>query len=77
VADIASMAAKGEAKLRRKATSMATSYNAAKERAIGNYSAVGFGPTRTAAYGEGVRAATYRAPDPGKWSRNWQAKMRE
>lgn len=77
MADIAGMAAKGEAKLRRKATAMASSYNAAKDRAITNYSAVGFGPTRTANYGEGVRAATYRAPDPDKWSRNWSAKMRE
>jgi len=77
VADLAGMASKGEAKLRRKADAMASSYNAAKGRAVTNYSAVGFGPTRTAAYRAGVEAATYRAPDPGKWSRNWQAKMRE
>lgn len=77
MADLAPMAAKGEAKLRRKADQMASSYNAAKSRAITNFSAVGFGPARTSAYQAGINAATYRAPDPGKWSRNWQAKMRE
>lgn len=77
MADLAAMASKGEGKLRRKADSMASSYNAAKGRAVTNYSAVGFGPTRTANYRAGVEAATYRAPDPDKWSRNWMAKMRE
>ena len=77
MADIAGMASKGEGKLRRKASAMAASYGAAKERAKTNYAAVGFGPTRTSNYNSGVDAATYRAPDPGKWSRNWQAKMRE
>ncbi len=77
MADLAAMAAKGEGKLRRKAGAMASSYNAAKGRAVTNFSAVGFGPTRTANYRAGVEAATYRAPDPDKWSRNWQAKMRE
>lgn len=77
MADLAGMAAKGEAKLRRKADSMANSYNAAKGRAVQNFQAVGFGPTRTANYQAGVQAAQYRAPDAGKWSRNWQAKMRE
>jgi len=71
------MAAKGESKLRRKAASMATSYNAAKGRAVTNFAAVGFGPTRTANYRAGVEAATYTAPDPDKWSRNWLAKMQE
>ena len=71
------MASKGEGKLRRKAASMAQSYDASKARAITNFSAVGFGPRRTAAYSEGINAATYRAPDPGKWSRNWLAKMQE
>lgn len=74
---IAEMAAKGEAKLRRKAATMATSYNAAKGRAVTNFSAVGFGPTRTANYRAGVEAATYVAPDPTKWARNWLAKMQE
>ena len=74
---IGEMAAKGEAKLRRKASSMATSYNAAKGRAVTNFAAVGFGPTRTANYRAGVEAATYIAPDPDKWARNWQAKMQE
>ena len=74
---IAEMASKGADKLRRKAGSMATSYAASKSRAATNYSAAGFGPTRTANYRSGIDAATYRAPDPDKWSRNWSAKMAE
>ena len=74
---IAEMAAKGVDKLRRKATTMASSYEAAKTRAVTNYSAVGFGPTRTANYRAGVADARYIAPDPDKWSRNWTAKMAE
>lgn len=74
---IAEMAAKGQAKLARKASSMATSYNASKGRAAANYSAAGFGPTRTANYQAGIQAATYRAPDPNKWATNWSAKMAE
>ena len=74
---IAEMAAKGAAKLRRKAGSMAAAYDAAKGRAVTNFNAVGFGPTRTANYAAGVQAATYTAPDPDKWLRNWTAKMQE
>jgi len=74
---MAEMAAKGTDKLRRKASSMVTSYNAAKGRAATNFAAVGFGPTRTANYRAGIDAATYIAPDPEKWSRNWLAKMAE
>ncbi len=77
MASIAEMAAKGSAKLRRKAESMARSYEGSKTRAVTNFSAVGFGPTRTANYQAGVQAATYRAPDADKWSRNWSAKMAE
>jgi len=71
------MASKGADKLRRKASSMASSYEAAKGRATTNFAAVGFGPTRTANYRAGVDAARYIAPDPDKWSRNWLAKMAE
>jgi hypothetical protein len=71
------MAQKGRDKLARKASSLASSYNAAKSRAIAHYGAVGFGPARTAAYSAGVNAATYHAPDPNKWAENWLAKMRE
>ena len=74
---MAEMAAKGAAKLRRKAATMASSYEAAKGRAVTNYSAAGFGPTRTSNYRAGVEAATYTAPDPDKWQRNWLAKMAE
>lgn len=71
------MAAKGQAKLTRKAAQMASSWAAAKGRMKTGYSAAGFGPTRTSAYGAGIDAATYRAPDPAKWARNWSAKMAE
>ena len=74
---ISEMAAKGSDKLRRKASSMASSYEASKGRAVTNFSAVGFGPTRTANYRAGIDAARYIAPDPDKWSRNWTAKMAE
>jgi len=74
---ISEMASKGADKLRRKATSMASSYAASKGRAKTNFAAVGFGPTRVANYGAGIDAATYRAPDPDKWVRNWSAKMAE
>ena len=71
------MAAKGSAKLSRKAAQMAASYNAAKGRMVAGFRAVGFGPTRVRNYEAGVGAATYRAPDPGKWSAKWSAKMSE
>jgi hypothetical protein len=77
VASISEMAAKGQAKLARKATQMATSYDAAKGRMVEGFRGVGFGPARTAAYQAGVSAATYHAPDPAKWARNWSAKMAE
>jgi len=74
---IPDMAARGQAKLQRKATQMSASYNAAKGRMVAGFQAVGFGPARTAAYQAGVQAATYRAPDPNRWARNWSAKMAE
>ncbi|KKM61860.1 hypothetical protein LCGC14_1527520 [marine sediment metagenome] len=77
MATLQEMAAKGQGKLTRKAASMAASYEASKSRAVTNFSAVGFGPTRVANYQAGVQAATYTAPDPAKWSRNWLAKMAE
>ena len=77
MATMSEMAAKGADKLRRKASSMASSYEASKGRATQNFAAVGFGPTRTANYRAGVDAARYIAPDPEKWSRNWTAKMAE
>ncbi len=77
MATIAEMAAKGQAKLLRKSAAMATSYAASRTRASANYAAVGFGPTRVANYNAGVAAATFVAPDPAKWARNWSAKMAE
>lgn len=74
---IPDMASKGQQKLARKASQMAASWNASKGRAAQNYSAVGFGPARTAAYQAGISAAKFRAPDPNKWATNWAAKMSE
>lgn len=71
------MAAKGQAKLQRKAAQMASSYAASKGRASANYAAAGFGPTRVSAYQAGIQAAQFRAPDPNKWATNWLAKMSE
>jgi len=74
---IAEAASKGAAKLARKAGAMATSWAAAKPRMVTGFRAFGFGPTRTSAYEAGIAAATYRAPDPSKWSANWSRKMAE
>ena len=71
------MAAKGQAKLAAKGASMASSWNAARARMSTGYAATPFGPTRKANYQAGISAATYHAPDPNKWSTNWQAKMAE
>ncbi|KKM88907.1 hypothetical protein LCGC14_1254140 [marine sediment metagenome] len=69
------MAAKGEAKLRRKSATMATAYNASKARAISNYNALPFTASMKTAYSAGVQEAEYIAPDPGKWRTNWMAKV--
>lgn len=69
------MVAQGQAKLQRKQATMATAYNAAKERAITNYGATPFNATMKANYGSGVRDAVYIAPDPTKWATNWRAKV--
>lgn len=74
---IPEMAAKGAAKLTRKAEQMVTSWNAAKPRMIVGFRGVGFGPTRCANYEAGITAAVYKAPDPAKWSAKWAAKMAE
>ena len=73
---ITEMAAKGSAKLSRKAATMASSYNAAKGRAVTNYSAVGFGPTRTGNYRAGIEAATYVAPIPASGAGTGQPRWR-
>ena len=71
------MAAKGQAKLAAKASSMAASWNAAKGRMSSGYAACPFGPTRKSNFQAGINAATYHAPDAGKWAANWRAKMSE
>jgi len=77
------MAGKGARKYRRKVPTMERAYTKAKDRAIKNYTALPFGPTRDKAY----RSAWEYMPrnyksvmKPGlsrKWRRNWIAKMRE
>ena len=74
---LAEMASKGQAKMAAKGATMAASWNAAKGRMAAGYAATPFGPTRKSAYSAGLNAATYRAPDPAKWARNWTAKMSE
>jgi len=71
------MASKGSTKLTTKATTMASSWAAAKTRMKAGYATMPFGPTRKGNYDKMVDAATYRAPDPAKWSKNWKAKMGE
>lgn len=73
---IGEMAARGAAKMSRKAAQMSASWNAAKGRMTAGYQAVGFGPTRTSNYSAGINAATHRV-DVAKWQRNWSQKMAE
>lgn len=73
---IPDMAARGQAKLARKAAQMASSWSAARTRMTQHYGAVGFGPTRTSNFNAGVSAGQHRS-DPDKWARNWAAKMAE
>lgn len=70
------MATSGAAKMRRKATSMSTSWNAAKARMKTGYGDQPFGPTRKANYNAGVEAGAHRV-DVDKWEKNWRAKMAE
>lgn len=69
------MVTAGEAKLRRKATNMASAYAAAKERAITGYNETPFSAEMKSNFASGVRDATYVAPDPAKWARNFRAKV--
>lgn len=74
---LSEMTSSGEGKLRDKASSMASSWAAAKSRMKTGYGETPFGSTRKSNYNAGIDRATYRAPDPGKWARNWGAKMAE
>ncbi|RLB11533.1 MAG: hypothetical protein DRG27_00995 [Deltaproteobacteria bacterium] len=70
------LAAKGREKLERKAELMRRHWEEAREKMITHYREVGFGPTVTAHYEEGIRAAVYRT-DPEKWYRRWLERMKE
>jgi len=70
------MVAAGKAKMTRKATTMSTSWAAAKPRMKTGYGLTPFGTTRKANYNTGVDAGVFRT-DPEKWARNWAAKMAE
>lgn len=65
----------GQRKLQAKLQTMATNYNAAKQRAITGYNETPFTQSMKTAYAAGVQAATYVAPDPAKWARNFRAKV--
>lgn len=70
-------ATQGAANLTQKAGQMASSWAGAKTRMKAGYAGYGFGPTRVANYNARIDAATYKTPDPAKWSKNWLAKMTE
>jgi len=69
------MVSKGRAKFAAKVPVMKANYEAAKGRMKTNYGALPFGPRTKAAYGAGVDAAVYTAPDADKWARNWRARV--
>jgi hypothetical protein len=69
------MASEGADKLGRKEGIMQRNYEASKSQMLSNFNAMPFGPTIKQNYAEGVRSANYRAPDAGKWQRNWLAAM--
>ena len=71
------MGSTGRTKLTDKASTMASSYTAAKSRMKDHFAKTPFGPTRKSAYNTGVDKAVWHAPDPSTWYDNWIAKMRE
>lgn len=73
---LSEMVSSGQAKLVRKASSMSSSWNAAKPRMKNGYGSTPFGPTRKANYNSGIDAGQHRN-DPDKWAKNFAAKMSE
>ena len=77
------MAAKGVDIYRAKIPGMKTSYSASAERAKSAFSALPFGPTRTAAYSRawtfmpGHYTTAMRPELADTWKARWIAKMRE
>ena len=71
------MAAKGKAKLAKKAALMASKYEAAKADMIANYKDAGFGPRRCANYEAAIKDAEYHAPNPDKWYKHWLEAMKK
>lgn len=72
VRSLEEMAAKGAAKMQRKAATMSTNWNNAKGRCVSNYAALPFGPSTKAAHAAGVQAGVHRV-DVAKWTVNWKA----
>lgn len=70
---IAEMVTKGKRKLVAKASTMKDNYDGAKSRMKSEYSALPFGPNTKKAYNAGIDAGEYRAPDPEKWGRGFEA----
>jgi len=67
------MVEKGTRKLRAKADSMKSRYNAKKSDMKDAYGELPFGPITKASYNAGVDAGEYRAPDPEKWGRGFRS----
>lgn len=70
---LAEMVSKGKRKLTAKAETMKSKYNAKKSYMKDEYGKLPFGPITKAAYNAGVDAGVYRAPDPDKWGRGFEA----
>jgi len=70
---LAEMVSKGKKKLTAKASVMKESYNAKKSYMKAEYGRLPFGPITKRAYNAGVDAGEYRAPDPDKWGRGFEA----
>jgi hypothetical protein len=77
-ATLEEMASKGRSKLRDKADSMKSAWNAMTEHMKDAYDKLPFGPTRKANYKKAIDSAKtegrYRV-DPDKWYDKWKAKM--
>jgi len=71
MATLEEMVAKGTRKLASKGPVMAEKYNAAKGQMKEEYGRLPFGPITKRAYGAGVDAGVYRAPDPERWGRRF------
>lgn len=70
---LAEMVSAGRAKLTAKAGLMKEKYDAAKPTMKEEYGRLPFGPITKRSYNAGIDAGEYRAPDPDKWGRKFEA----